>query len=266
MDLELADKTAIVVGGSRGIGKAIGRALAREGASVALVARHLPATQEAAKDIASETGSAIEAFAADTGESEEVKRVVREIVDRFGRIDILVNCAAQPGGQSPVPTLETITEEQFWADMNVKVMGYLRTAREVAPLMKQQRWGRIINISGLAARRSGSIIGSMRNVSVAAMTKNLADQLGPDGVNVICVHPGNTRTEQTEAMAKRAAAEAGVSVDEIEARWAKRNVIRHMVTAQEVADIVTFLASPRARAITGDSIAAGGGDPGGIYY
>jgi NAD(P)-dependent dehydrogenase (short-subunit alcohol dehydrogenase family) len=78
------------------------------------------------------------------------------------------------------------------ADVNVKVIGYLRCAREVAPVMQRQRSGRTINISGLAARQTGSIVGSIRNVSVAALTKYLADELGPHGVNVTCVHPGVT--------------------------------------------------------------------------
>ena len=102
-----------------------------------------------------------------------------------------------PGGVVPPPKLAELTTEALWDEVNTKVMGYLRCAREVAPLMAANGWGRIVNVSGLAARQSGSIIGSVRNVSVAALTKNLADELGPLGINVTVVHPGATRTERT---------------------------------------------------------------------
>jgi NAD(P)-dependent dehydrogenase (short-subunit alcohol dehydrogenase family) len=150
--------------------------------------------------------------------------------------------------------------------VNIKVMGYLRFIREVAPGMKARRAGRIINVSGLAARQTGSIIGSIRNVSVAAMTKNLADELGPEGISVICVHPGLTRTEKTPAVFQRQAEAGSTTVEAIEARMAEATAIRHLVSAEEVADVITFLASSRAIAISGDAIAVGGGRPGSIYY
>src|SRR5205085_2317119 len=134
---------------------------------------------------------------ADTGSDESVKSMVDRVASAFGHIDILVNCAAQPGGQRPPPKLAQITDDAFYSDVNVKVMGYLRCAREVAPHMIQQQWGRIISISGLAARSTGTIIGSIRNVAVVAMAKNLAEELGPHGINVTVVHPGLTRTEKT---------------------------------------------------------------------
>ena len=182
MDLELSGKTAIVTGGSRGIGKAIARELALEGVDVAIVARGMEALEATALELAQATGRRIVPVSADTGNEGSVKSMVQQVVESLGRVDILVNCAATPGGQGPVPTLSDITEEMFWDDMNIKVLGYLRCAREVAPYMRQQGWGRIISISGLAARQSGSTIGSMRNVSIAAMTKNLADELGPHGI------------------------------------------------------------------------------------
>jgi NAD(P)-dependent dehydrogenase (short-subunit alcohol dehydrogenase family) len=150
--------------------------------------------------------------------------------------------------------------------MNVKVMGYLRTAREVAPIMARQGGGRIINISGLAARTTGSTIGSIRNVSVSALTKNLADELAPQGIAVVCVHPAMTRTEKTPGVIERQAKAQGVSPAEIEKRMAGKNLVRKLITAEEIAHVVVFLASPRAVAINGDSIAAGGGQPGSIHY
>lgn len=266
MDLELTGKTAIVTGGSRGIGKAIVIALAREGVDVALVGRDRTAAEDAARSVAAETGRVVRPYLADTGRGEDVRAIVAKIVADFDRVDILVNCAAMPAGQGPVPLLADLTDEAVLAEVNVKVVGYLRFAREVAPIMRRNGFGRIINIAGLAARQSGSIAGSIRNVGVAALTKNLADELGPDGINVTCVHPGLTRTEKTPETLRYHAGVSGSTPEDVEQRFTAATSIRRMVTAEQVADVVAFLASPRSIAITGDAIAAGGGKAGAIYY
>ena len=266
MDLELDGKTAIVTGGSRGIGKAIARQLAREGADVAIAAREQATLQATARELAEETGRRFIPIGADTGDDDAVASMVRQAAEGLGRIDILVNNAAMPGGQGPAPSLPEITGELFWEDVNVKVMGYLRCAREAAPYMRRQGWGRIINISGMAARQSGSTIGSIRNVAVSAMTKNLADELGPHGINVTVVHPGLTRTEKTPGVIEERARSRGVSPEEIERSMAQSNSVGRIVDAREIAYVVAFLASPKADAINGDAIAAGGGVGRAIHY
>jgi len=266
VDLELNGKTAVVTGGSRGIGKAVARQLALEGVDVAIVARDQQALESTASELASETGRRIIPIQADTSNEESVRTMIRQAAEALGRVDILVNAAAKAGGQSAPPKLAEITEEAFWDDMNTKVLGYLRCAREVAPHMIQQGWGRIINVSGLAARSTGSTIGSMRNVAVVAMTKNLADELGPKGINVNVVHPGLTRTERTaDVVANRAEAQ-GITPEEVEAKMASGNTVRRIIDARDIAYVVAFLASPKAGAINGDVIAAGGGAPGPIFY
>lgn len=266
MDLELRDKTAIVTGGSRGIGKEIARELAREGVDVALVARTREPLDATSRELSQETGRRVLSIVADTGKDEDVRNMVREVVQTFGRVDILVNCAAQPGGQAPPPKLAEITDDHFWPDVNVKVMGYLRCAREVAPHMRQRGWGRIINISGMAARQTGTIIGSMRNVAVVALTKNLAEELSPNGINVTVVHPSLVRTEKTPGAIAAQAKRQDVSPEEVERRIAEGNLIRRMIDTRDIAHIVAFLASPKSAAITGDVIAAGGGTPRSIHY
>src|ERR687885_216982 len=266
MNLELAGKTAIVTGGSRGIGKAVARELAAEGVDVAVVARSADALQASAAELAESSGRRIVPIVADTASDQSVKAMVEQAASALGHLDILVNCAAQPGGQAPPPRLAEITDDAFYSDINVKVMGYLRCAREVGPHMLRQGWGRIINISGLAARQTGSTIGSIRNVSVVALTKNLADELGPHGINVTVVHPGLTRTEATPRVVAARAEQLGVSAEEVEKRMGSGSLLGRMVDAREIAYIVTFLASPKAVAINGDVIAAGGGAVRAIYY
>lgn len=266
MDLELTGKTAIVTGGSRGIGKATARELAREGVEIVIAARDRQALEATAAELAEETGRRILPLQVDTTSDESVRQMVRRAAEALGRIDILVNCAAKAGGQAPPPKLAEITEAAFFDDMNTKVLGYLRCAREVAPHMIRQGWGRIINVSGLAARSTGATIGSMRNVAVAAMSKNLADELGPQGINVTTVHPGMTRTEKLSAVLEERAQAQGTTREELEQQLAARTTVRRMMDARDVAHVIVFLASPKSLAINGDAIAAGGGAPGAIFY
>ena len=266
MDLEISGKTAVVTGGSRGIGKACARVLAQEGADIAIVARGVEALEAAAQELQAETGRRIVPIAADTGDDASVKAMARQAARALGRVDILVNCAAQLGGTGPSQALQDLTHDNIWTDMNVKVVGYLRCAQAVAPYMRERGWGRIINVSGMAARHATGTIGSVRNVSVVALTKNLAMELGPHGINVTVVHPGITRTERTPGLVAAQAERQGVTEEEVERRMAERTSVRRIIDAADIAQVVAFLASPKSIAINGDVIAAGGGPDDSIYY
>ncbi len=267
MDLQLKGKRALVTGGSKGIGKAVARALLLEGADVALLARHEQTLLDAVSELALQTGGDVIAVVADTTDDEQVRHAVAVAARQLGgTIDILVNAAAEVAGYSAPPKLEEIAGDAFHREMDTKVMGYIRCAREVVPGMRAAGWGRIVNISGLAARQSGSAVGSMRNIAVAALTKNMADELGPAGIQVTVVHPGVTRTERTAPLIAQKAAASGRDASDIEREMAEGNSIRHLVDAREVADVVAFLCSPRSRAINGDAIAVGGGTPRAIVY
>jgi NAD(P)-dependent dehydrogenase (short-subunit alcohol dehydrogenase family) len=268
VDLELVGKRAIVTGGSRGIGLAIAKALSAEGAHVALVARD-PGALAAAKAAVEEAGGLaagrVITVSCDTGDDHAVGHMAADVAAAFGGVDILVNSAARPN-TGAVVGIGQFDESEFTEQVNVKVLGYLRCARAVVPSMKASGWGRIINVSGLAARSSGAITGTVRNVAVAAAAKNLADELGHHGINVTTVHPGFTVTEKTPAILAERAARAGVTAEEAERRLAASVSIGRLVTAEEIASVVTFLASPRSVAINGDAITVGGGTPGPIYY
>ena len=245
---------------------AVARALAAEGARVALVGRGAAALKVARDQVAGEGGGDVLALSADSTDDDAVRDAVARTVEEFGGVDILVNAAARPaqGGSSRAVT--DLVDDDLRAEMETKVLGYLRFARAVAPHLTAQGWGRIINVSGLNARRTGDTFGSIRNVAVSALTKNLADELGPHGVNVTVVHPGLTVTERTPQLVAGVAAAQGISDEEAAARLASSTSLRRLVTAAEVADVVTFLASPRSVAINGDAIPVGGGAPGSIYY
>jgi NAD(P)-dependent dehydrogenase (short-subunit alcohol dehydrogenase family) len=253
MDLQLKGRRAIVTGGSRGIGKAIARQLAEEGVDVVIAARGRERLDAAAAEIATATGRRIVPIVADMGDDASVEALVAMAAGQLGGIDILVNNAAAPGGTVPSAKIEQVTGANLLFDVNVKVAGYLRSARAVAPHLVKNGWGRIINIGGGAARRSGNYIASVRNAAVSSLTKNLADELGPKGINVVALHPGTTRAGQTIDPAAETRLTASVSIG-------------RLVDAAEIAFVVAFLASPKSVAINGETIAVGGGTLGPINY
>ncbi len=260
MDLKLNDKRAVVTGASRGIGLAVARALVAEGADVALVARHREPLDAAASELSGHgLRGRVLPVVCDTGSDDAVTAMAETVTGQLGGVDILVNCAAKVN-------TGPIGDEELDEHLNVKLKGYLRCARAFAPGMVARKWGRIVNVSGLAARSAGSVVGSVRNVAVAAMTKNLADEYGADGVNVTVVHPGLTRTERMPEVLAGHAQARGISVEEAAETLARGVAIGRLVTAEEVASVIVFLASPRSVAITGDAIVAGGGIRGAIYY
>ncbi|MGW4714270.1 SDR family NAD(P)-dependent oxidoreductase [Nocardia sp. NPDC004260] len=265
MNLDLDGKRAIVTGGSRGIGLAVARGLANEGVDVVIAARAAEPLAAAARTLSEETGRRVVAIPTDTGDDGQVEALVERTVAELGGVDILVNSAATPWSAGASADLAATSDDVVRREVEIKVLGYLRTARAVAPHLVEQGWGRIINISGLGARQANSIAQTIRNISVSALTKNLADELGPKGINVTVVHPGLTRTERLTQRLTAQVEESGNTVAELEAELAK-NTLRRVIDAAEVADVVTFLASPRSIAITGDAIAVGGGVPGPVFY
>jgi NAD(P)-dependent dehydrogenase (short-subunit alcohol dehydrogenase family) len=265
MNLGLQDKHAIVTGGSRGIGKAIARELAREGADVAIVARSKADLEATARELAAETNRRIVPLAADVTSKEQVDRMVAEAAQQLGGLHILVNSGSAPGGSATATgPIETVIDEDLLQDFNVKYVGALRCSRAVIPFMKAAGWGRIINISGGNARNAGNLSGGARNAALVHMTKTLAVQLGRHGITVNCIHPGTTRTERTPSLLAARAAQLGVSPEEAERQdfapdSPRGNAICRMVDASEIAFVAVFLASEKAWAVSGELVAASGG-------
>jgi NAD(P)-dependent dehydrogenase (short-subunit alcohol dehydrogenase family) len=270
MDLGLDGKHAIVTGGSKGIGKAIARELAREGVDVAIVARSRDLLESTAKELAAETKRRILPLVADVTSKEQVDRMVAEAAERLGGLHILVNSGSPPGGTATGP-IETVVDEDLLQDFNVKYVGALRCVRAAIPFLKQQGWGRIINISGTNARNAGNLSGGARNGALVHFTKTLAVHLGRHGITVNCVHPGMTRTERTPRLLAARAAELGTTPEEAERRdyapdSPRGNAIGRMVDAAEIAYVTAFLASEKSWSISGELIVATGGAGRSVYY
>jgi NAD(P)-dependent dehydrogenase (short-subunit alcohol dehydrogenase family) len=272
MDLGLQGKRAIVTGGSLGIGKAIARELAREGADVAIVARSKDQLDTTARELAAETGRRVLALVADVTSKAQVDGMVAQAAAQLGGLHILVNSGSPPGGSATATgPIESVVDEDLLHDFNVKYVGALRCARAAIPYLKEQKWGRIINISGTNARNAGNLSGGARNTSLVHLTKTLAVQLGRFGITVNCIHPGTTRTERTPRLLAARAAELGIAPGEVEARdfapdSPRGNAICRMVDASEIAYLTAFLASDRAWAVSGELVVATGGAGRSVYY
>ncbi|WP_300682882.1 SDR family oxidoreductase [Nocardioides sp.] len=247
MDLRLSGARALITGGNRGIGLATATALAAEGASVVLLGRDLGALEAAAAAI----GQGASTVSADTTDDDAVRRAVDEAAGRLGGLDVVVNAAA-PRATTPVaPGLAGLDDHDFLTQVDTKALGYARVVRAAAPYLRDGG-GRVVNVSGTNARTTGAIAGSVRNIAVVAISKSLADELGPSGVTVTCVHPGLTVTER-------------VAGDADYAEAASHNALGRPVEAEEVARVITFLASPHAAIMNGAVITVDGGTPGPIW-
>jgi len=211
MDLGLRGRHAIVTGGSLGIGKAIARELAREGADVAIVARTKDRLGATARELAAETGRRVIPLVADVTSRAQVDAMVAQAAGQLGGLHILVNSGSPPGGSATATgPIETVVDEDLLHDFDVKYVGALRCARAAIPFMKEQGW--------VNARNAGNLSGGARNTSLVHLTKTLAVQLGRHGITVNCIHPGITRTERTPHLLAARATELGIAPDDVEKR------------------------------------------------
>lgn len=263
MDLKLKGKVAVVTGGSLGIGRAVTEAFAAEGVRVAIVSRSRGKLEEVAAEISAQYGVEVFAAPADVSNTEQVNAMMEQVAAHFGRIDILVNGAAHPGGLVRTE-IEKADPEGLLEDINIKVVGYMRCAKAASAHMRQNGFGRIINIGGLTGRGSKQLSG-LRNVAICHMTKTLSDQLGPQGITVNVIHPGVVETPHIHELYEKEAKLQGLTAEQVEANYAKNTPIRRVLQPSEIADVVLFLASERAGAITGESIGVDGGITRGIF-
>ena len=263
MDLELRGKTALVTGASKGIGKAVALALAAEGARVAVVARDAGLLDKVAAECRDRSRQDAIAVAADLSRLDEVTRVTSEVKQRLGRIDVLVNNAGAIRGGGFL----TIPDEQWIQDWNLKLLGYIRMARAVFPLMQEQGGGRICNVVGAAGRNPAPtyLTGGAANAALINFTKGLADLGAPSKILVTAVSPAATKTERWDALIAQQAAASGRSAEDLQAEAEPPYKLGRIATAADIADMVCFLVSARASFVTGICITVDGGATRGVY-
>jgi NAD(P)-dependent dehydrogenase (short-subunit alcohol dehydrogenase family) len=253
---------ALITGGSGGIGYAIAAVLARKAFAVVITARDMQRLEDAASRLRKNSQGVIEALHSDATDQNSVDHLIASVLERFGRIDLLVNCAASTSSVSG--DVAQIEVDAILDDLNTKVCGYLRYTRAVTPAMTSQQAGRIVNIGGLTGRNSDTLSG-MRNVAVTHMTKALSDALGPKGVTVNALHPGIVRTPHLDELFEELAHDGQCTIEDVVEDFISRIPLRRVIDAEEIGDVVAFLASPAGASITGESIAIDGGFSRGIY-
>jgi NAD(P)-dependent dehydrogenase (short-subunit alcohol dehydrogenase family) len=263
MDLRLTGKTAVVTGGSAGIGLACARALCAEGVRVLITARdgERLARAEASLGGRAGPGGAACALAADLNRPEDVRRVVAHALERFPRIDILINSA----GVARAGAFAALEDGDFQAAWNLKLLGAIRMVRAVVPSMIAQGDGRIVTIVGAAGRTPSSTFlpGSTANAALLNFTRGIARELAPHGIRINAISPGPTATERAERLTRQTAHARGLRLEEVRAETTGRIPLGRLVTPEEVADLAIFLVSDRAASITGAEVLIdGGGTPG----
>jgi 3-oxoacyl-[acyl-carrier protein] reductase len=252
MELGLKGKVAIVTGGTQGIGRATATMLAREGAAVAIAARGRERLDQTAEEIRAAGGKVV-AIQADVSKAADCERLVAETVAAFGRLDILVNNA----GTSATGEFSSVTDAAWQADMELKLFAAIRLSRLAIPHMKKQGGGRIVNVTNIGAKqpRAKSMPTTVTRAAGLAFTKALSKEFAPDNilVNTVCI--GLVRAGQHE----RRAQSNGTAVEQLYAAMGKDIPLGRVGRADEVANVVTFLASHAASYVTGTSINLDGG-------
>ena len=252
MDLGLKGKVAIVTGGTQGIGRATAVLLAHEGAAVAIAARGRERLEQTAAEIRA-AGGRVAPVQADVSKAADCERVVAETVKAFGRLDILVNNA----GTSATGEFAAASDEIWQADFDLKLFAAIRLARLAIPHMKRQGGGRIVNLTNIGDKqpRAKSMPTTVTRAAGLAFTKALSKEFAPDNilVNTVCI--GLVRAGQHEAKAAR----TGADLEQLYAAMGKDIPLGRVGRAEEVANMIAFLASDAASYVSGSSINLDGG-------
>ncbi|MBI3932030.1 MAG: SDR family oxidoreductase [Acidobacteria bacterium] len=257
MDLGLEGRVAAVAAASRGLGRAVARALAAEGAAVAMCGRDEGRIREAAEAVARETGARTLAVVADVGNAADCRRFVETTAAELGRLDVLVT---NTGGPRP-GAFEAATESDWEEAFRVTLANVVHLVSAAVPHMRRNRWGRIVNVASLSAKQpiEGLVLSNAFRPAIAGLAKTLANELGRDGILVNTVCPGYTRTGRLEELAVARAQAAGTTPDQILEDLARGAPLGRVAEPEEFAAVVAFLCSERASYLTGATIPVDGG-------
>jgi 3-oxoacyl-[acyl-carrier protein] reductase len=257
MELGLKGRVAAVYGGSRGLGRAAAEALASEGAQVAILARDQARLAESAAAIQRAAGVEVAAITCDVSNAEQARRSIRQVAERFGGLDILVNNSGGPkaGG------FATLTADDFARTVDLLFMSVVHTTIEAVPLMRRRGGGRIINVTSVSVKQpvDNLMLSNAVRPAVVGFSRSLANELAPEGITVNCVAPGYTRTERVIELNEANAAREGTTAAAVETRLVASIPMRRLGEPHEVAGLIAFLASDRASYITGATLQVDGG-------
>jgi 3-oxoacyl-[acyl-carrier protein] reductase len=263
MDMGLDGKAAIVGGGSKGIGKGVAMGLAKEGCRVAICARTRETLETAAQEIRSATGREVLPIVCDMAVYDDITRAVAEAAAAFGRLDIVVNNAGGP----PTGTFETLDERYWQHAIEQNLLSAVRTTREALPHLRRTGYGRIINITSVAVKQpiDGLMLSNATRLGVVGWAKTLSRELAPNGITVNTVCPGNIATERLMSLIEDRASRQGIDLEQAVQVEEGRVPMGVLGEPDDVANLVVFLASVKARYITGTTIQVDGGSTTAVF-
>jgi NAD(P)-dependent dehydrogenase (short-subunit alcohol dehydrogenase family) len=258
---EFSEKVVVVTGGSRGIGRAIALAFAREGAQTVL-ASSSEANLANAKQAIAQAGPEPLTVAGDLRTLDACEQVFNKVSERFGRCDVLVNNA----GATRAGAFVSLPDDAWMDGYALKFFGCVRMCRLFWPLLREAK-GTVVNIVGGAARTPSPefSIGSSVNAAMANFSKGLSKLGNREDVNVNVIHPGTTETERTIQLSQQRAAARGTTPEELRAKSLAQEGTRRIGQPEDIAELALFLCSSRARHIQGQAIAVDGGSSPGYY-
>lgn len=257
MDLGLNGKVALVGGSSSGLGRALAVELAREGACLILCSRFQNRLQPALEEVLAAGAPDACAIAADLSRPADIEGLVSSALERFGRVDILVNNSGGP----PAERFQDLRPEQ-WKDAIDLVLGsVINLTRLILPQMKERGWGRILNITSVSVKQPVEklMLSNSLRAAVTGFSRTLADEVAACNVTVNCILPGYTRTERLEELAAQTAGQSEASRRRLFQAWTEQIPMKRLGEPHEFAALATFLVSERASYITGVSIPVDGG-------
>jgi 3-oxoacyl-[acyl-carrier protein] reductase len=259
---ELVGKVAVITGGSKGIGKQIAKRLYVEGCSCFLLARSDDLLAQAAAEISPENEGEIAWQAADLSTLEGCKKATDAALKKYGHVDILINCA----GATKAGSFPEQTDEDWLDGFNLKFHGAVRLTRSLWPSLVAQK-GTVINIGGAAvySPSPGFMVGGAVNAALAHFSKSLSLQGLKDDVNVNIIHPGMTSSERMQTLLQTQADAEGISPEEVKKKNVAAAGIRRIGKTEDVAELTTFLCTPKARHIQGVGIPLDGGGTAGFH-
>ena len=257
MDLGLNNKIALITAASQGLGKASALSMANEGATVIICSRDKEKISKSAREIRDKSGSDVISFQADLSNEEDISKMVESIIKKYGRIDILVNNTGGP----KAGFFDEINDDDWLQTFESTFLSAVRLTRHVLPSMKRNKWGRIINISSVSAKQpiDNLILSNGIRMSVHGWAKTLSNQIASENILINNVCPGFTKTERVQDLVSTQAKDLNVSEDQVMNTISSGIPAKRVGKPQELADLVTFLASEKSSYITGQSIAVDGG-------
>lgn len=261
MNTDLQGKAVVISGGTRGIGRAAAGMFASQGCRVAICGRDDEALKLTVEEIQAHAKTDILGVKANTAKLNDVRRFVGSAARKFGRIDILVNNA----GDAHIGGIGATTDEDWEYHIQLKLLGYIRMAREVLPHMKAAGGGTIINVVGMAAREPGPyfMVPGVTNGALLSFTKSLSSELAPDNIRVTAVNPGTTDTPLTERTVASLATLLNKPGEEV--LRTLFSPLGRLATADEVAAVIVFLASAAGRFVSGTAIDVDAGRSQGMW-